>query len=99
MRQAVREYSDRNEAKGVTHGGAFRSENASTSNRNAGEIPARRKHKVSYSTVIRVGLVGPKGMAKAAPDGQQVNIPAPAHGRWRDGAHTHRRLIGLASAL
>jgi len=25
---------------------------------------------------ISQGLVGPKGMAKAAPDGQQVNIPA-----------------------
>ena len=66
----VRERSIRNEAKGASHGGAYGSENASTSNRNAGEIPARRKHKVSYSTVIRVGLVGPKGMAKAVLDGQ-----------------------------
>ena len=71
----VRERSYCNEAKGASHGGAMRSENAGTSNRNAGEIPARRKHKVSYSTVIRVGLVGPKGMAKAAPDGHKVNIP------------------------
>ena len=66
----VRERSVRDEGKGVSHAGALGSENAGTSNRNAGEIPARRKHKVSYSTVIRVGLVGPKGMAKAAPDGQ-----------------------------
>ena len=73
--QAVRERSHRNEAKDVSHSGALGSENAGTSNRNAGEIPARRKHKVSYSTVIRVGLVGPKGMAKAAPDGHRVNIP------------------------
>ena len=71
----VRERSHRNEAKGVSHSGALRSENAGTSNRNAGENPARRKHKVSYSTVIRVGLVGPKSMAKAADDGHTVNIP------------------------
>ena len=71
----VRERSHRDEAKGATHSGALRSENASTSNRNAGEIPARRKNKVSYSTVIRVGLVGPKPMAKAAGDGHRVNIP------------------------
>ncbi len=71
----VRERSVRNEAKGASHGGAYRSENASTSNRNAGEIPARRKHKVSYSTVIRVGLVGPKPMTKVAGDGHRVNIP------------------------
>jgi len=40
-----------------------------------GESPSRRKIKVSYSTVIRIGLVGPKGMAKAELDGHQVNIP------------------------
>jgi hypothetical protein len=59
----------------VTHSGAFRSKNAGTSNRNAGEIPARRKHKVSLAMVISQGLVGPKGMARAAPDGHKVNIP------------------------
>ncbi len=64
------------EAEGVTHSGAFRSENVGTSNRNGGENPPRRKSKVSYSMIIRVGLVGPKGMAIAGPDGQQVNIPA-----------------------
>ena len=68
--EAVRERSLRDEAKGASHGGAYGSENAGTSNRNAGEIPARRKIKVSYSMVIRVGLVGPKPMAKAAGDGQ-----------------------------
>ena len=67
---AVRERSDRNEGEGASHAGAFRSENAGTSNRNAGEIPARRKHKVSLAMLISQGLVGPKGMAKAAPDGQ-----------------------------
>jgi len=66
----VRERSHHNEAKGATHSGVLRSENAGTSNRNAGEIPARRKIKVSLAMVISQGLVGPKGMAKAGPDGQ-----------------------------
>ena len=70
-----RVFRSSNEAKGVTHSGAFRSKNAGTSNRNAGEIPARRKHKVSFAMVISEGLVGPKGMARAAPDGHRVNIP------------------------
>ena len=59
----------------MTHTGAFGSENAGTSNRNAGEIPARRKTKVSLAMVISQGLVGPKPMAKAAGDGYTVNIP------------------------
>lgn len=59
----------------MTHTGVHGSENAGTSNRNAGEIPARRKTKVSFATVISEGLVGPKGMAKAGPDGYTVNIP------------------------
>ena len=71
----VRERSVRNEGKGASHAGALGSENASTSNRNAGESPARRKNKVSYSTVIRVGLVGPKSMTKVEDDGHTVNIP------------------------
>ena len=49
---AVVERSHRAEAKGVTHGGALRSENAGTSNHNAGENPARRKTKVSSAMVI-----------------------------------------------
>ena len=53
----------------------MRSKNAGTSNRNAGEIPARRKIKVSFAMVINEGLVGPKGMARAVPDGHRVNIP------------------------
>ena len=48
----VGERSVRAEAKGVTHGGAYRSENAGTSNHNAGENPARRKTKVSSAMVI-----------------------------------------------
>ncbi len=49
---AVGERSVRDEAKGVTHGGAYRSENAGTSNHNAGENPARRKTEVSSAMVI-----------------------------------------------
>ena len=71
----VGERSDRDEGKGVTHPGAFGSENVGTSNRNAGEIPARRKNKVSFAMEIIEGLVGPKGMANAGPDGHTVNIP------------------------
>ena len=51
-KRVVGERSYRTEAKGVTHGGALRSENAGTSNHNAGEIPARRKTKVSSAMVI-----------------------------------------------
>jgi len=53
----------------------LRSKNVGTSNRNAGEIPACRKSKVSLAMVIIQGLVGPKAMAKAAADGHTVNIP------------------------
>jgi hypothetical protein len=59
----------------VTRGGAFGSKNVGTSNRNGGENPPRRKTKVSLAMSISQGLVGPKGMAKAAPDGHMVNIP------------------------
>ena len=50
--QAVGERSVRTEAQGVTQGGAYGSENAGTSNHNAGENPARRKTKVSSAMVI-----------------------------------------------
>ena len=59
----------------MTHSGAFGSENAGTSNHTAGENPARRKNEVSFALTISEGLVGPKGMAKAEPDGHMVNIP------------------------
>ena len=71
----VGERSTCNEGKGVTHAGACGSENVGTSNRNAGEIPARRKNKVSFAMEIIEGLVGPKPMANAAGDGCTVNIP------------------------
>ena len=68
-----RSYCD--EGEEVTHAGAMRSENVGTSNRNAGEIPARRKNKVSFAMEINEGLVGPKPMANAGGDGYTVNIP------------------------
>ena len=71
----VGERSHRDEAQGVTHAGAIGSENVGTSNRNACEIHARRKNKVSFAMMIIEGLVGPKGMANAGPDGHTVNIP------------------------
>ena len=49
------------------------------SNRNAGEIPAHRKSKVSLAMIIIQGLGGPKANPKGAADGQPVNIPAPEH--------------------
>ena len=75
MEVVVGERSNCNEGKGVTHAGALRSENVGTSNRNAGEIPARRKNKVSFAMEIIEGLVGPKPMANAGGDGFTVNIP------------------------
>jgi len=72
---AVGEYSNRNEAKGVTHGGAFGSKNVGTSNHKRREKRRRRKTKVSLAMIVSQGLVGPKRMAKAARDGHMVNIP------------------------
>ena len=59
----------------MTHAGAVRSKNVGTSNHNVGEIPTRRKTKVSFAMLISEGLVGPKPMAKAGGDGHRVNIP------------------------
>ena len=53
----------------MTHTGAYGSKNVGTSNHNAGEIPARRKSKVSFAMIISEGLVGPKGMTKVGLDG------------------------------
>ncbi len=71
----VGEHFTRNEAKGVTHGGACRRENVGTSNRNGGVIPPRRKIEVSLAMTISQGLVGPKPMRKRGGDGHTVNIP------------------------
>ena len=51
-RHVVGERCVRAEAEGITHSGAYTSENAGTSNHNAGENPARRKIKVSSAMVI-----------------------------------------------
>ena len=59
----------------MTRGGTKRSKNVGTSNHNSDEKSERRKTKVSFPMIVREGLVGPKGMAKAAPDGHTVNIP------------------------
>ena len=59
----------------MSHTGALRSKNVGTSNHNKSEILLRRKIKVSLAMKISQGLVGPKGMAKAEPDGHMVNIP------------------------
>ena len=61
----------------MTHAGVLRSKNVGTSNRNACEIHARRKTKVSFAMLISEGLVGPKEMTKVESDGQMVNIPSP----------------------
>jgi hypothetical protein len=65
----------RAEAKGVSHRGVHGSKNAGISNRNAGEIPAHRKSKVSWAMSINPGLVGPKARSKDVVDGHKVNIP------------------------
>ncbi len=75
----VGERSSCSEAHDVSRSGARRSENVGTSNHKFGEIPNHRKPKVSLAMTIIQGLVGPKAMAKAAADGQQVNIPAPRY--------------------
>ena len=59
----------------VTDCGALGRENVGLSNRIAGESPAHRKSEVSLAMVFNQGLVDPKGMANAAPDGSTVNIP------------------------
>ena len=63
------------EAKGVSHGGVYGSENVGISNHNAGENPAHRKFKVSWAMAIIPGLVGPKARPKGVVDGHTVNIP------------------------
>ncbi len=44
----------------VSRDGPLRSENAGMSSDNSGENPGHRKPKVSYATLIGVGLGGPK---------------------------------------
>jgi len=54
----VGERSRCDEARIVIDGGAPGSEDADISNVKAGEIPARRKPKVSWATIFAPGLVG-----------------------------------------
>ena len=75
----VGECSGRNEAHDASRSGAARSKNVGTSNRKSDEKSDRRKSKVSLAMEISQGSVGPKAMAKAAVDGQLVNIPAPLY--------------------
>jgi len=49
------------------------------SNHKSSEKPDPRKSKVSVAMAINYGLGGPKAMAKAAADGEPVNIPARPH--------------------
>ena len=56
--------------------GALGRENVGMSNHNPNEKLEPRKSKVSVALSINHGLGGPKAMAKAAADGQLVNIPA-----------------------
>ena len=72
----VGERSDNSEGHDVSRTGVVGSENVGTSNRKSDEKSGHRKPKVSLAMEISQGLVGPKPMAKAAGDGQQVNIPA-----------------------
>ena len=49
---------------------------------NPGENPGHRKPKVSYATLIDVGLVGPKPKRASEGDGQRVKIPVPPIHRY-----------------
>ena len=68
------------EGHDVSRTGAQGRENVGMSNHKADEKSAPRKFKVSVAMAIIHGLGGPKAMAKAAADGQPVNIPAQPYG-------------------
>ena len=72
----VGEHSRRVEAASARSGRVAGRENVGMSNHNPNEKLGPRKSKVSVALAINHGLGGPKAMAKAAVDGQQVNIPA-----------------------
>ena len=67
------------EAPAARRGGAVRRENVGMSNHYPNEKLEPRKSKVSVALAINHGLGGPKAMAKAAADGQTVNIPSRPH--------------------
>ena len=72
----VGEHFDSIEAPAARRGGGFRRENVGMSSHNPNEKLEPRKSKVSEALAINLGLGGPKAMAKAAADGQTVNIPS-----------------------
>lgn len=65
------------EVAAARRGGAQGRENVGMSSHNPNEKLGPRKSKVSVALAINHGLGGPKAMAKAAADGQTVNIPSP----------------------
>jgi len=72
----VGEHSYCIEVRPARASGAVRRENVGMSNHNPNEKLEPRKSKVSVALAINHGLGGPKAIAKAEADGQQVNIPA-----------------------
>lgn len=72
----VGEHSDSVEARPARASGGFGRENVGMSSHNPNEKLEPRKPKVSVALAINHGLGGPKAMAKAAADGQTVNIPS-----------------------
>ena len=93
----VGEHSYRTEARPARASGAIRRENVGMSNHNPNEKLEPRKSKVSVALAINHGLGGPKAMAKAAADGQTVNIPSrPQSYPFRDEVNKPACLIGLA---
>lgn len=74
--RVVGEHLYRTEVPDASRDGAVRRENVGMSNHKSREKRDPRKSKVSSAMEINGGLGGPKAMAKAAADGQLVNIPA-----------------------
>ena len=74
--RVVGEHPDSIEAPAARRGGGVGRANVGMSNHNPNEKLEPRKSKVSVALAINHGLGGPKAMAKAAADGELVNIPA-----------------------
>ena len=90
----VGEHFHRAEAGFVRTCGTLGRENVGMSNRYLDEKSRPRKSKDSSATQIGGGLGGPKAMAKAAAEGQSVNIPT-RHIRNTDGGTREIILIAL----
>ena len=58
-KRVVGEHSNQRRRSTVRYSGAIGREDVGISNDNAGENPAHRKPKVSWTTLIGPGLVGP----------------------------------------